>query len=62
MMAVMGRVSMVNSISTVMVLKVTLMERVGTVKAYRYHGNAGGHNDKMMERVEMPALPIGAMA
>lgn len=20
------------------------MERVGTVKAYRYHGNAGGHN------------------
>lgn len=43
MMAVMGRVSMVNFISTVMVLKVTLMERVGTVKAYGYHGNAGGH-------------------
>lgn len=44
MRAVMERVGMVNSISTVMVLEVTLMERVGTVKAYQYHGNAGDHN------------------
>ena len=40
----MERVGMVNSISTVMVVEVTLMERVGTISTYQYHGNAGGHN------------------
>lgn len=44
MTALKERVGMVNSISTVMVVEVTLMERVRTIRTYQDHGNAGGHN------------------